>query len=85
REHRQIGTFQQYHGPRETTLTIIFEDQMTQKIAVVHVTEEGDITPLAISWRDESFAGDFLTELDDTQSTGILRLAEEIRADAPGE
>ncbi|MGI9013041.1 MAG: hypothetical protein ACR2GY_02200 [Phycisphaerales bacterium] len=81
REHRQIGTFQQYHSPRESTLTIIFEDQMTQKIAVVHVTEEGEVTPLPVNWRDETFAGDFLTELDDTQTAGILRLAEVIRAD----
>ncbi|MGI9013581.1 MAG: hypothetical protein ACR2GY_04945, partial [Phycisphaerales bacterium] len=86
RDHRQVGSFQQYHHPRETTLTIIFEDQMTQKIAVVHATEEGDITPLDIIWRDESFADDFITtELDDAQITGIRRLAEAMREDAQGE
>ncbi|MGI9014351.1 MAG: hypothetical protein ACR2GY_08895 [Phycisphaerales bacterium] len=86
RDHRQIGTFLQYHNPRETTLTIIFEDQMTQKIAVVHATEEGDITALQINWRDESFADDFITtELDDTQTAGIRRLTEVMREDAGAE
>ncbi|MGI9013822.1 MAG: hypothetical protein ACR2GY_06180 [Phycisphaerales bacterium] len=86
RDHRQIGTFLQYHSPRETTLTIIFEDQMTQKIAVVHATEEGEITLLPINWRDESFANDFITtELDETQTAGIRRLAEAMREDAGGE
>jgi hypothetical protein len=82
-EHRRIGFVREYHSPVEDTLTLLFEDQMTEKIGILHAALDGTITFPAIEWHEEGHAADFLTELDTERTrAGIARLSEVLREDA---
>ncbi|MGI9015164.1 MAG: hypothetical protein ACR2GY_13085, partial [Phycisphaerales bacterium] len=63
-------------------LTLIFEDQMTQQIGILHADTKANVTPLAITWKEEGFAQDFYASLDDEQlRADIARMADVLRAD----
>lgn len=82
-EHRKVGTVRDYHNLDRTVLTLLFEDQQTQKIGILHATEDGTITVPEITWEEEGHAVDFMTELDtDETRASIARLAEVLRQDA---
>jgi len=82
-EHRRVGTVRDYHSGVEGTLTLLFEDQMTEKIGILHAALDGTITFPVIEWHEEGPAADFLTELDtDRTRSGIVRLADILREDA---
>lgn len=85
-DHRRIGSIPRYHSEEEGTITLLFEDQMTRKIGILHAARDGAITPLPIEWAEEGFADDFIAELDSEQTTAALRrLAEILREDGEGE
>lgn len=85
-DHRRIGSIPRYHSEEEGTITLLFEDQMTRKIGILHAARDGAITPLPIEWTEEGFADDFIAELDGEQTTAALRrLAEILREDGEGE
>lgn len=85
-DHRRIGSIPGYHSEEEGTITLLFEDQMTRKIGILHAARDGSITPLPIEWTEEGFADDFIAELDGEQTTAALRrLAEILREDGEGE
>ncbi|MGI9014650.1 MAG: hypothetical protein ACR2GY_10425, partial [Phycisphaerales bacterium] len=58
-KHRQIGSIENFDSGDPDILTLIFEDQMTQQIGILHADTKANVTPLAITWKEEGFAQDF--------------------------
>ena len=82
--HRHIGNVQNFDADNYDTLTLLFEDQMTEKLGILHAATDDTITVLDIDWLEEGFADDFHATLDDAELRVHLdTLADLLRAD-PG-
>ena len=81
--HRHIGNIQNYDAAHDDTLTLLFEDQMTEKIGILHAATDDTITVLEIDWLEEGFADDFHATLDDADELRehLNTLANLLRAD----
>lgn len=84
--HRPIGSIPHWEGDSPV---IVLEDQHDERIGFLRVSETGKITVLGVDWiDDDSFADDFLSELDPIESdelrAGLIHMAGIIRENTAG-
>ncbi len=77
-DHKVVGVVEGFQTDDDEVITLLFEDQKTRTIGILHAGPDGALSVLQVEWQDDSHAPNFLTEIESDELRNRLKQVEVI-------